>query len=276
MSRIRFASSIVMASLVLAGCATAAEPSQGPTTWPTSIVVLGHSGATGWNSDPSKPQQDALENSWATGTNPDVDSIYLRALANSPALEGHNFNVARSGSDVSELPSQVRVALEQDPLPDLFIIQTVDNDIRCDGSDEDNIPVYGEKMDEVLASINAGAPEADIVVVGQWATEQNYRDVTGTIPEIVAQNQGGGICDAFDSSGQQLPDVMAAVQDIVDSYANELRDSCAAAEHCTFAGDEVRNMVIDITDLSSDYSHLSVIGQHKMAETLWEVVDRLR
>lgn len=68
---------------------------------------------------------------------------------------------------------------------------------------------------------------------------------------------------------------MATIQEIADSYGNELRDSCAAAENCTFAGDEVRNMVIDITDLASDYSHMSVIGQHKMAETLWGVFDRL-
>ncbi len=273
MSRIRVVIPIAVASLVLAGCAPGAAP--GPSTWPSSIVVLGHSGATGWNSDSDRPMLDALENSWATGDNPEVDSIYLRFLAENPDLEGHNFNVARSGSDVSELPGQVDRALEQDPLPDLFIIQTVDNDIQCDGTDEENAPAYGDKMDAVLASINKGAPDARVVVVGQWATEENYRDVTGTIQEMVAQNQGGGICDPFDASGQQIPEVMSAIQAIADSYGNELRESCAAAHNCTFAGDEVRNLVIDLSDLASDYSHMSVTGLHKMAETLWEVFDRL-
>ena len=54
-----------------------------------SIVVLGHSGTTGYGSDPSNPGGDVRENSWATGSNPAVDSIYRRLLATHPAMKGH-------------------------------------------------------------------------------------------------------------------------------------------------------------------------------------------
>ncbi|HYN32629.1 MAG TPA: hypothetical protein VES40_08395, partial [Ilumatobacteraceae bacterium] len=77
---------------------TSATASATPTQWPNSMVVLGHSGATGWNSDPANPGTDAIQNSWATGDNPQVDSIYARALAQNPALEGNNFNLAVDGS----------------------------------------------------------------------------------------------------------------------------------------------------------------------------------
>ena len=40
--------------------------------YPNSIVVLGHSGATGYDSDPKAPETDATQNSWATGDNPEI------------------------------------------------------------------------------------------------------------------------------------------------------------------------------------------------------------
>jgi len=49
--------------------------------YPNAIAVLGHSGATGESSDPNKPlHYEARENSWATGTNPAVKSLYRRLL----------------------------------------------------------------------------------------------------------------------------------------------------------------------------------------------------
>ena len=75
----------------------AAAPSS---KYPNAIAVLGHSGATGYDSDPKRPRVDAEENSWATGDNPAVDSIYLRLLALNPAVRGHNTNLAVDGTGV--------------------------------------------------------------------------------------------------------------------------------------------------------------------------------
>jgi hypothetical protein len=84
-----------------------------------SIAIIGHSGATGYNTDPHDPSRDATENSWATGTNPAVDSIYLRLLARNPAIRGHNVNLARDGADVEDLLRQARLLVTEKPLPDL-------------------------------------------------------------------------------------------------------------------------------------------------------------
>src|SRR5215218_6818384 len=74
-----------------ARAARAATAGQGG--YPNSVAVLGHSGATGESSDPNKPRHyEARENSWASGTNPAVKSLYLRLLSVNPKLEGHNFN----------------------------------------------------------------------------------------------------------------------------------------------------------------------------------------
>src|SRR3954467_12886103 len=96
---------------VLVGKATAGPAVQ----YPNSIAVLGHSGATGWNSNPHRRNQDAPENSWATGTNPTVNSIYRRILARNPAVRGHNYNLAVAGSDIDEMVSQAQEALPFHP-----------------------------------------------------------------------------------------------------------------------------------------------------------------
>lgn len=68
--------------------AVAPSASSASETGPGGIVVIGHSGATGYNSNLSHPGEDFKANSWATGSNPDVDSIYLRSLATDPTVEG--------------------------------------------------------------------------------------------------------------------------------------------------------------------------------------------
>ena len=100
---------LVAAGVLAGACACASGGS--PTAYPDGIVVMGHSGATGYDSNPLNREADAPENSWATGDNPAVNSIYRRILARHPAIEGHAFNVARSGSDVNDLMRQARIAV---------------------------------------------------------------------------------------------------------------------------------------------------------------------
>src|SRR4051794_10337701 len=45
---------------------------------PSGVIAIGHSGLTGEGT--AEPERPALENSWATGTNPSVNSIYRRLL----------------------------------------------------------------------------------------------------------------------------------------------------------------------------------------------------
>ncbi len=275
MARTRWVvASTIAAVFALTGCTSSgsAPTAASDASWPTSMVVLGHSGATGWNSDPANPEQDAPYNSWATGTNPVVDSIYLRALQHSPELDGHNFTVAKAGSDVDDLPRQVTAAIALSPLPDLFIVQSVDKDIKCDGTDDANYAAYRAKISAVFASINDAAPRARIFTVGIWATVQNYSDVTSTIAAAVVRNQGGGPCEVFDSAGKEIPSAITTYQGIVDNYQEQLRQACAAAKHCQFGGDEILAMKIDANDLAPDTNHLSVTGLHKMASVAWDAL----
>ena len=83
----------------------APTPTPGPTRTPEldAIGVIGHSGATGYDSE--RQTVDVPANSWITGTNPEVDSIYRRLLAEHPAIKGHNWNEAMDGSSSIDPPA---------------------------------------------------------------------------------------------------------------------------------------------------------------------------
>src|SRR5215831_8284077 len=91
---------VCLAVLTAASCGSSSGPASAATGTTSAshplrgIIALGHSALTGENSDPPSPGQPAPRNSWATGTNPAVDSIYQRLAAVDPAVRGHAVNEA--------------------------------------------------------------------------------------------------------------------------------------------------------------------------------------
>jgi lysophospholipase L1-like esterase len=261
---------LVVASAALGGSSGSLS---GARTYPSSIAVLGHSGATGWNSDPQHPQVDALQNSWATGTNPAVNSIYRRLLRLNPAIKGHAYNIARSGSDVTDLMRQARSALASSPLPELILIQTVDNDMRCDGTDKQNYKPYGAKLAQILETIAKKAPRAHVFIVSVWGSTQNYAAVIQKMPPAArADKIGTGLCDLLDRSNKIRKSAVAAQDAIIRGYHKQIAITCARFRNCRYDQGALYRMVITKSDLSSDGNHLSVHGQRKMAATAWDAL----
>lgn len=260
---------IGLLALALTGCASAAPSPSTEGAWPTSIAAIGHSGLTGYDSDSDKPGEDAKTNSWATGTNPDVGSIYERFLELDPAIEGHYMNAAVGGSDVDDLPAQVTAELQENPLPDLWIIQTVDNDVQCSDEDAANEVAYGTKITAVLQSIVDAVPHAKIYVVPTPVTWQLFTDVQAQRPEFVMQYSGTGVCDVFDAEGNQRPEAIAHGQEVTDAYSAQLRKACEQFPGCTDGEPEIRSLEIDIDDLAPDGAHFTISGLTKIAEVAW-------
>lgn len=272
---------------ILSGCTVGSAPSSVSGTsaatesdapsasvkYPNSVVALGHSGVTGFDSEPESPGTDAPGNSWATGDNPAVDSIYLRLLAANPAVEGHATNEAESGSHVTDLSGQIDRALAVTPLPELFLIQSVDNDIRCDGTDETNYATFSEQFGGALERIAQGAPQATILVVSSpWATAENYADVVGRTAAGLAANTGDGPCDLFDSAGKLQPEHVAYFETVAASYFAQMTQSCADLPHCFFDDGALHRMPITAADLTPDLNHLSISGQSKQAAIEWDLL----
>ena len=239
---------------------------------PVGVAVIGHSGATGYNTDPDEPDMDLVANSWATGTNPAVQSIYLRMLVQDPTIEGHATNLAIDGSTVSSLIAQATQLVGKRPAPTLVLVQTIDNDMKCDGTDEANFGPYRSKLTEAIGTLSDGLPDALVFIVSQWADVATYdRVIAAQHPEHLS---GVGPCDTVDpDTGRIVPSKEKAMQRLVDAYWAIVTKVCAEFANCRTDGGAMQAMDLEATDLSFDLDHLSVAGHAKMAEIVWGVLN---
>ena len=141
--------------------------------YPDSITVLGHSGSTGENSDPDRPGIEVRENSWVTGTNPEVDSLYLRVLEHNPAIEGHNMPYSQGGATVDQLATQAFTLLDTDRRPDLIVIQIMDNDLTCP-LDASALSHFESSLTATLKKLAGAAPRSSQFVVSQFGSVPTY------------------------------------------------------------------------------------------------------
>jgi hypothetical protein len=235
-----------------------------------AIGVIGHSGATGANSTGEGP--DVPGNSWATGDNPEVDSIYLRLLGDHPALQGHNVNAAEDGTGASALMGQAQQLLQMDPVPDLVLVNSIDNDIRCDGTDEDNYDAFEAQIDEVLTFLQESAPGIRVFFVDQWTTVVHYDDVVAPLPGGMEHGGDSGPCGVFNADGTRNPEGETYLQQQVDTYMDRIISACRGHDDCATDEKAMQDMPLEAADLAPDFDHLSVSGLAKEAAIAWEAL----
>ena len=269
---------VTISVVLLAACSSQSDPG-GPSTstsgngsppsasdsrFPSSIVVLGHSGTTGFNSDPAAPETDVVANSWATGTNPEVDSVYLRVVERNPDVEGNVQNFGIDGSRVDSLLDQEERAAVVTPTPDLVLVRSIDNDIRCDGTDAGNYEPYRKTLTAVMDALTRDIPNATIFFVSQWADVTEYSRVASSINPW--HLTGAGPYDVVNTDTGKLDHKREAyLQRIVDDYFAIIVDVCGQYPNCQTDSGAMQRMRLQKSDLAEDLDHLSVKGLHKMA-----------
>ena len=255
-----------------------ATPAPSPTpdrSKPVGLIAMGHSGITGEGT--GEEGKAAPDKSWATGTVPDVNSVYLRMVGVLPETEGHVVNAGRGGAPASDLEAMADRALLEVPVPMLAIIQTIDSDIQCDGQDADRLPAFGENVRKAIQEVIAASPNGHILVVGQLG-----RPRVAFIKELVARDPsqrdalaGSGPCDFFDPSGKLDQGHFANLTAIIDAFEAEQAKVCAEFTQCTTDGGVRAKYVDKLENFSPDWNHLNVRGQAAEAELIWPVVQKL-
>jgi hypothetical protein len=236
---------------------------------PVGIIAMGHSGLTGEGT--AGPFQANPSASWATGTEPAVNSVYLRLLAIVPAMEGRFANTAMGGAAASLLLAQTESALQAVQAPLLAIIQTVDNDIQCDGS---NIDAVGKSLAAALAVISEASPNTRILVVGQAGRPSIafIEELVAIDPSMKANLTWDDDCSFFDAGGRIREEGVAKLRSVIDAYEAETARICEAVPNCATDGGVRRAYVDDVSNFSPDYAHFNEQGQAAMAELIWPVV----
>lgn len=243
---------------------------------PVGIIAIGHSGITG-EGTAGDFEWPPLENSWATGTNPAVNGIYLRLVAQVPDTEGHVANAAEGGASASRLTGQAQNALAIVPVPLLVIIQTIDNDIRCDGTDAEHVSEFGQDVTDVLDLITAASPNSRILMVGQLGRPSItfVKMLVAHEPAVKASLTGSGPCDFYDPDGHLVEASFETLIGIIDSYEAEQARVCAGYKQCITDGGVRATYTDKMENFSSDWSHLNVKGQAAEAKLIWPVVKEL-
>jgi len=263
---------MVLVVSCLAGAPAFSAPSTPAYTgYPNSIAVLGHSGATGENSDPKRPGVEVRENSWATGTNPKVDSVYLRILARNPAIRGHNDNYAEAGADIQALSAQADRLLERNPKPELILIQTIDADVTCP-LDPPALSAYRGKLTTTLEKLERGTPDSREFVASQFG---NPRTDARILTRKERASQGGtGPCDFMTPSGGVAPKKLVRLERAIHAYEAAVRTACGAVRQCMYGGHALARTIDKRAYYSNDLNHFSIRGHARVAAVVWSALQR--
>jgi len=273
MGRSAFSAPYESARLETAGAkdpVTAARAGRAYVGYPSSIAVLGHSGATGESSDPRQPGVEVRANSWATGTNPAVNSVYSRILARNPEIKGHNYNLAHASANVRDLVRQADRAVSLTPKPELILIQIMDADIVCPASSRD-YSAFRSTFVSALKTLAQGAPESSLFVVSQFGSP-------GTSAKALTPAQrrrfgGTGPCDFLDPTGRLVPKKLARLDRIIHAYEAQLAAGCKRVAQCRYDGGAFGRVIDKREYFASDY-HFSVKGHAKAAAVAWSAMKR--
>ena len=266
--RLRILLLALVAAMLLAPVAADAR-----TALPKSIAATGNSltraAGTGF-----LPWTDNPAGSWSTGTDPSVNSHYLRLLALNPKIRGHNYNDARSGAKMSVLAAQLGTVVSQ--RAGYVTVEFGGNDL-CTSTESamTSVSDYRAQFQAGLDRVTTGLANVKVFVASVpniYHLWQLYHD------DLFAQIAWAtfGVCQTMlanpTSTAQSDVDRRARVtQRIVDDNA-ALADVCAAYRQCLFDGNAAFDAQFTKADVGHfDYFHPSLSGQAKFAAGTWAV-----
>jgi hypothetical protein len=249
--------------------------------YPSSMAVLGTPTAAGWGADSAHPFRDTREDSWATGSNPAVRSIYSRLVALNPAIKGHNANLTSeagapevAGRELDDLFDQVRMALRLKVRPELVLVQVIDRAMKCDGTTERNFADYGSRFSDALQELAQGLPNARIFVVSQWGSFASYVNyLKGLEVGKRLKNAGKRPCQLVSApSGEILASRVAYAKRIVTGQEAQLRAACAKVANCRYDGGAAQRIAVTAADISEFQYTPTLQGQAKLAAAEWKAM----
>ncbi|MFE9796575.1 SGNH/GDSL hydrolase family protein [Streptomyces goshikiensis] len=244
-------------------------------TAPTSIAAVGDSITRGF--DACSVLADCPEVSWATGDDPEVDSLATRLLGAADA-PSHSWNYAVTGSRMADLPAQLASAAEHKP--DLVTVMVGSND-ACRPLASSMTPVadFRAGFEQALAGLRAASPRSQVYVSSVPDLQRLWEQ--GKDSPMVRQIWKLGICQsmladplsAIAGSAARREQVRARVVE----YNEVLREVCAKDELCRYDGGAVFQYPFAADQLSRwDWFHPGKDGQARLAELAHRQVTSVR
>ncbi|MFG2709298.1 SGNH/GDSL hydrolase family protein [Streptomyces goshikiensis] len=244
-------------------------------TAPTSIAAVGDSITRGF--DACSVLADCPEVSWATGDDPEVDSLATRLLGAAEA-PSRSWNYAVTGSRMADLPGQLAAAAEHKP--DLVTVMVGSND-ACRPTASSMTPVadFRAGFERALAGLRAASPGSQVYVSSVPDLQRLWEQ--GKDSPMVRQIWKLGICQSMLADPLSVIAGSTArreqVRARVVEYNEVLREVCAKDELCRYDGGAVFQYPFAADQLSRwDWFHPGKDGQARLAELAHRQVTSVR
>ncbi len=281
---VRAAAAMAVAGLLVTGCddgkggSAAAEPEARPSaspapawrTRPESIASLGDSITRGFNA--CSVLSDCPEASWATGTQ--VDSLASRLLA-SP--QTGSWNYAKTGARMSDLPAQMRAAV--DNKPQLVTVLLGANDAcRSDVGEMTPVDTFRTDFEQSVKELRTALPTSQLYVAAVpdlkrlWSQGRTngYAKTVWNLGVCPSMLRDAGAVDAASTERR------AQVDKRVGEYNAVLADVCRRDRLCRYDG-SVHDYGFTGEELSKwDWFHPSKSGQRQLADMAYRTITAAR
>lgn len=244
------------------------QPASAAVVYPNSITALGDSITTAYD---STALGNNFMNSWSTGTNPFINSMYLRILIVNPIIQGKATNLAVSGTKMVDLNGQ---ASQLSRKVEYVTILMGANDVCTSSvSTMTDVATFHSQFNIAMKTVTKKAPKARVLVLSipdiynLWyiLKDNSSARTTWALFSICQSMLANPL-----STLQADVDRRAAVRQRNIDFNSQLQAVCALYAQCRFDNNAVFNTAFVVSDVSTiDYFHPSVAGQTKLASVAW-------
>ncbi len=272
MSSLSIATRIAIALLAAFALLTFGIASARAVTYPNSMDALGDSITRAFNTCPTS-LLDCPENSWSTGTNAAVDSIYQRILATNLGISGHEFNDAVSGTKMTNLNSQAANAVSHHV--ELVTILMGSNDACTSSiSTMTATATYESQFKTAINTLTSLLPSGAQIAVGSLPNAYRLWELFHTNSAATTTWKAGLICQSLleNPTSTALADVerRAKFKTREEEYDKALATVCSHTTNCKWDNDAGFNSLFTTSDITTrDYFHPSIAGQALIASVGW-------
>jgi lysophospholipase L1-like esterase len=211
--------------------------------------------------------RDNPAESWATGTDPAVDSQYQRLVQADPAMAAHGDNDGVSGAKMAALDGQLQTAASQ--RVDYATVLMGANDLcTADVATMTPTATFGAQFHQALSDFFSADPDAHVLVASIPNLYQLWATLRGNLAAQIVWG-AAHICQSMLAAAGTAADRQAVVaQEQADNDA--LASVCRQFSRCRFDGDAVYRTAFTAAEVSPvDYFHPSVTGQKELAAITW-------
>jgi lysophospholipase L1-like esterase len=266
MSRPRTLVIAVVAGL-LAALAAESPASAAPGPPPNSMASLGDSITRGFNA--CGFYVDCTSRSFSTGSSSSVNSHYLRIRSVNPAINGRNFNDARSGARASDMAGQAQSAVGQNVQ---YVTMLIGANDACTSSESSmtSVATFRSQIDAALAVLKSGLPTAKVYVMSIPDIKRLW-EVGRTSSSARFAWSLFGICQSMLANPTSTSAADNARRDRVRQRVADFNGQLAAAcvafgANCLFDNNAVFNYQFVLSQVSTwDYFHPNTSGQTVLA-----------